>query len=198
MAISYPVALPTINGKTLLQSVDMRLKQSAAMTESSTNFKQLIVDYHTARWEAEVTIRPLDHTEAKVFQAFLASLRGIVGTFTFGDPLMKYTTAPTVKLATAEPVGNDNLRLTNTGVVDFDAGSHFELGGNLYVLLEDLVAGATADREIMPRLKEQQSINTFLNIDEPTGSWRMSTNDLGWSISTAGMYSFTFSCIEAL
>ena len=77
MSISYPVALPTINGKTLIQSVDMRLVQSAAMTESQVNFRQLIVDYGTARWEAEVTIRPLNHSEAKEFQAFLASLRGI-------------------------------------------------------------------------------------------------------------------------
>lgn len=198
MSILYPVAIPTINGKTLIQSVDMRLVQSAAMTESTTNFKQLIVDYNTARWEAEVTIRPLDHSEAKVFQAFLASLRGITGTFTFGDPLMKYTTAPTVKLYQSESAGADTLRIQNTGVVDFDAGSHFELGGNLYVLLESLVAGASAGREIMPTLKEAQSINTFLSIDEPVGTWRMATNDLGWSIGTAGMYSFTFSCIEAL
>lgn len=197
MSISYPVALPTINGKTLIQSADMRLVQSAAMTESQVNFRQLTVDYGTARWEAEVTIRPLDHTEAKVFQAFLASLRGIVGTFTFGDPLMKYTTAPTVKVTQQEPKGNNHLRLENTGVVNLKAGSHFALGGNLYVLLEDINAGDTGDREIMPTTKDITLINTFLDVDSPVGSWRMATNDLGWNISTAGMYSFTFSCIEA-
>lgn len=198
MAITYPVALPTINGQTLIQSVSMRLVQSAATTESQVNYKQLIVDYETARWEAEVTIRPLDHSEAKVFQAFLASLRGITGTFTFGDPLMTYTTAPTVKVAQAEPQGNDHLLLENTGVVNMKAGSHFALGGNLYILLEDINAGHTGDREIMPNTKDGTTINTFLDVDSPVGTWRMSTNDLGWNISTAGMYSYTFSCVEAI
>lgn len=198
MAITYPVALPTIGGKTLIQSVDMRLVQSAAMTESQTSYKQLLVNYNTARWEAEVTIRPLQKSEAKVFQAFLASLRGITGTFTFGDPLQTYVNAPTVKLDAVEQIGTNHLRLENTGVVNLDAGSQFSLDGDLYVLLEDIDAGDTGDREIMPNLKQTVLANTFLTTQEPVGLWRMSTNDLGWNISTAGMYSFTFSCVEAI
>lgn len=177
----------------------MRIVHNVAVTTSNINFKQLIGAFNVARWEAEVTIKPLSHSDAKVFQAFLARLRGMENTFTLGDPLMKYSADPDVqKSATGGAIRDTEIGIVNNSAFDIEAGSHFSVGGHLYVLGEGVTSGSTQVADISPPLKTIVTANTVLDFQEPVGTWRMATNNVDWSISTAGFYSYTFSCIEAI
>ena len=193
------IAFPTINGNSIIKKLDMRIVHNVAVTTSSINFKQLIGAYNVARWEAEVTIKPLSHSDAKVFQAFLARLRGMENTFTLGDPLMKYSTDPDVqKGVSGGAIRDTEIGIVNNSAFDIEAGSHFSVGGHLYVLGEGVTSGGTQVADISPPLKTVVAGNTALDFQEPVGTWRMATNNVDWSISTAGFYSYTFSCIEAI
>lgn len=197
MAISYPVTFPTINNKSIVERLTMRVVQSAVMTESTTSFVQQIQDFQKARWEAEITIRPLNYEEAKVFQAFLGSLRGMTKTFYFGDPQQGFTSNIPTGTHGSAGVGNDSINITNTSDYLIPAGTHLELAGHLYLLLEDAGANDTTNCEIMPPVNQQISAGT-LDLQNPRGKFRLATNDIGWDIDKSSMSSFTFACIEAI
>ena len=195
MALVYPLDFPTINGKTIVQDLTMRLVQSAAVTQSSTTFKTLVQDFNAARWEAEITIRPLNLEEAKVFQTFLASLRGVTKTFYFGDPQHTITTNVPVCTAFASK-GDDHIDVTNSSNHVLEAGTHIELQGGLYILLEDAPANATTTCEIMPNVRITASTGTTIDVTHPKAIWRLASNDVEWRVGTESLHSFTLACVE--
>jgi len=195
MTIAYPVAFPTINGKTIVQNLTMRLSQSAAITESSTSMVQQVQDFGTARWEAEITIRPLDFNEARVFQAFIASLRGVGKTFRFGDPQQTYTSSVPVCTAT-QGIGFTFLNIVNSSNHVLKAGSHIGLGRRMHLLLEDAPANATTSCEITPPTRASHSGS--IDVTFPTTLWRLSSNDVEWNIGRESLHSFTLACVEAI
>lgn len=198
MAITYPVDFPTINGKSIVQKCSFKLVESAAITQSAVNFLQLTTSFGQARWEAEITIRPLDKDEAKVFTAFLASLRGVTKTFLFGDPLMSYTSNVPVATHDTETIGSKFLDIDVTSGQDIKAGSHIQVGSSLHMVLEDVPLSGGADTvEISPPLRSSVGSGTLVT-QNPVGKWRLATNDVGWDISLSSQYSFTLACVEVI
>ena len=173
----------------------MRLSQSAAITESSTSMVQQVQDFGNARWEAEITIRPLDFDEARVFQAFIASLRGVGKTFTFGDPQQTYTSNVPV-CTTTQGAGYSYLSIVNSSNHVLKAGSHIGLGNRMHLLLEDASANATTTCEITPPTRE--SHGGSIDVTHPTTFWRLASNDVEWNIGRESLHSFTFACVEAI
>ncbi len=196
MALSYPLTFPTINGKTIVEDLTMRLVQSAAVTTSSTSFVQQVQDFGTARWEAEITIRPLDFDEARAFQAFIAGLRGVAKTFRFGDPQQTYTSNVPVCTASSS-VGSHTIGITNSSNHVLKAGSHVSILGRLYVVLEDAPANATTSCEIMPPLRDTITSQT-LDVTYPSSVWRLASNDVEWRVGRESLHSFTLACVEAI
>ncbi len=197
MALTYPLTFPTVNGESIIKSCNLKLVHSAAMTQSATNYKQLITNYTNARWEAEITLRPLDRIEGMAFSAFITALGGVTQKFQFGNPLMVQTgrTASHSGTATID-VGSTTMAITLGDSNDLPAGSHFEVNNELYMTLEDISNGS-GFVSIAPALKTEVTAAQSLTIDLPKTSWRLSTNDIGWDINQAGFYDFTFNCIEA-
>lgn len=195
MALSYPLDFPTINGKTIVQDLTMRLVQSAAVTQSSTSFVQQIQNFGNARWEAEITIRPLNLEEAKVFQTFLSSLRGTVGTFYFGDP--QQTITSNVPVCTAYSLnGRDNLSIVNSSNHAVAAGTQFGYANGLHILLEDAPANTTTSCEITPPTRNAIPGTFSLDFTYPQAQWRLASNDIEWRIGRESLHSFTLACIE--
>jgi hypothetical protein len=52
--------------------------------------------------------------------------------------------------------------------------------------------------KIMPPLRDVISIGTTMDFTLPVGTWRLASNDVGWSINEASIYGFSFACMEAL
>lgn len=197
MALTYPLTFPTVNGESIIKSCNLKLVHSAAMTQSTTNYKQLITNYINARWEAEITLRPLDRIEGMAFSAFITALGGVTQTFQFGNPLMAQTgrTASHSGSLTID-VGSTTMAITLGDTNDLPAGSHFEVNNELYMTLEDISSGS-GNVSIAPALKTEVTAAQSLTIDLPKTSWRLSRNDIGWDINQAGFYDFSFNCIEA-
>ena len=171
-----------------IQSMTMRLRSATSISQSPFTFDQQTYQHQGVRWEAEVQLPPLKRSDAKQVEAFFAALRGQANTFTLGNPLHNTTATGAITSGTK---GATTVTGTTTGVV---AGDYFELSGALYI-----VTGKTASTiDIMPPLRTAISASTSLDFTLPVGTWRLATNEIGWNIDQAGLYGFTFACVEAI
>lgn len=197
MAINYPLTFPEVNGKTLIEKITMRMISSVAMTESPFNMTQQIQDFGGRRWEAEVTLRPLDYTEQKAVAAFFASLKGRKGTFKMGNPLdEKSTDVPVLRFSNNYDVGVSSPRVTYTNSHRLTEGDYFSHDNRLYMILNITPSGQNFDFDITPPLRTSANNTDYLVVNEPVGRWRLADNKMDWDIDKSGMYSFTFSCVE--
>jgi hypothetical protein len=184
-----PLSFPSVG----VQSINLRLVRSVAVTESAFSYEQQAHDFGGARWEAEITLPPLSHSEARSVEAFLVGLKGRSGTFTFGHPL--HTHSGTFALASATAVRDETISVVTTDSVS--AGNYFQLGNYLYMITEDISSG-TSDIDIQPPMREVIASSTALDFTLPKSTWRLAANDIGWSTDAASLYGFTIPCVEAL
>lgn len=203
MAITYPVNIPNHS----FSSMTMRLRRSSAMTESTFTLQQQVVQYEGAVWEAEITIPPLTYAEARQWEAFILSLRGMRGTFIMGNPL---NDAPTGTVSALLLNGQATVRSTEFGVdgaganETIKAGDYFSIGTgadqHLHQVMQDVTLSESGSGTINvePPLRTTYANNTALDLTYPKGVWRLASNDIGWSINQASIYGFTIPCVEAL
>ena len=92
MSLTYPLTFPSGIG---INQFSLRMVKSVAVAESPFTYNQQVHDFGGARWEAEITVPPLDQDEAQLFQAFLIGLKGRFGTFTMSHPLQSVTLSRT-------------------------------------------------------------------------------------------------------
>ena len=84
MAITYPLTLPTATG---IRNIAFRARNAVAYNFSPFTFQGQAQAYSGQMWEADITLPPIkDRSDAEVWNAFILSLRGQLGTFTMGDP----------------------------------------------------------------------------------------------------------------
>jgi len=172
-----------------IQSMTMRLRSATAMSESPFTFDQQVYQHPGVRWEAEVTLPPMTRAQAKEYEAFFAGLRGMGQTFFLGNPLHNTTATGTISSASA---GDTLIAISSSGIV---AGDYFEVNGELHIVTD--VASSSAIT-IMPPLRTAISTVTTMDFAYPLGTWRLASNEIGWSINEASLYGFTFACVEAI
>ena len=171
----------------------MRLKRSVAVSESPFSFDQQAYEHQGARWECEVTLPPLNYAEAKAVQAFIVGLKGRSGTFTFGSPL--HTSTTTASVASAAIRAESFTTTAGSGAIA--AGDYFQLGDYLYMATANKSSGANV-LSFQPPLRAAVTTTTALDFILPKSLWRLSSNDIGWSVDAASIYGFTFAFVEAL
>lgn len=169
-----------------VKSINMRLRSATAVSSSPFSFSQQVYEHQGVMWEAEITLPPLKHNEAKAMAGFLAGLRGQSKTFSFGNPLHNTTAAGNI----TGSVGATSITANFTGAV---VGDHFQHGEYLYIIT-GLGAGTA---EIMPPLRTSAATST-VDFTFPEGRWRLSTNEVNWSINEAAFYGFTLAIVEAI
>ena len=198
MPVTFPRSFPTVNGSSIIEKMTIRQVNAVAVQQSPYTYQQQIQDFGGQRWEAEVTIRPLSHAEALAFQGFLASLQGQKNTFLLGNPIATSDNADNdVRLNGAQTTGDSTLAVTINSLHSVSAGQFFSISDRLYMFLEDASSGDTT-LDITPPLRQDAADSTFCVTDLPQGTWRLASNKIDWDISKAGLYSFTFACVEAL
>lgn len=194
MALSYPLSFPSVG----ITSINMRLRRSVAVSQSPFSYQQQTHDFGGALWEAEVTLPPLSYADARAVEVFLLGLNGMSKTFTMGHPLHTATGSVYVDATSGNTpaIGNTTLTLDGSAV---DAGTYFSISNRLYMLLEDKASGSSdGAKDIAPPLRTAPSHATQIELAAPVGTWRLASNDIGFSTDSAGMYGFTFACIEAI
>lgn len=202
MAITYPLNTPD----TRFASMSMRLRRAVAMSESGFTLQQQVYQYTGSVWEAEIKLPPMPMSEAKKWEAFILSLRGMRGTFLMGNPLHESAegTATGVQLDGEGTIRTTELDVTGLANSTLKAGDYFQIGSgddtHIHMVVQDVTFSELGDAtlDIEPPLRLTYADNTSLDFTLPKGVWRLSSNDIGWDISNASMYGFTIPCIEAI
>lgn len=66
-----PLAFPSVG----IQSINMRLRRTVAVSESPFTYDQQVYEHSGARWEAEISLPPLTYAEARSVEAFIVGLK---------------------------------------------------------------------------------------------------------------------------
>jgi hypothetical protein len=190
-----PLSFPTQpNGKTLVQNMSMRLKRVVVVAESPFTLDTQVYTHQGARWEAEVTLKPMPYEDARSVEAFIIGLKGREGTFTFGNPL--HTDSANIVTSGTTAIRSETLT-TSAGSTAVSAGAYFRLGTYLYMVTADKSSGA-GTLEFQPPLREAIATGQALDFTQPESLWRMSSNDVSWSTNEASLQGFSFAMVEAI
>ena len=194
MAISYPLSLPSSIG---IAQIDIRAVNSVAYSQSPFTYAGQAHAYTGQMWQADITIPPVRRDLAAPWKAFLTSLRGQFGTFLLGDP--DYTSPQgTVSACTLTgTLGSQTATVTMTG--SLLAGDYIQLGSGASSRLHQVLVDQTGDGslEIWPALRDNYTDAT-VTFNSPKGVFRLSTNEVMWSIDNNSAYNISFGAMEAL
>ena len=58
--------------------------------------------------------------------------------------------------------------------------------------------GGVATLEIWPELRSSPANNAAITVDSPKGLFRLSTNEVDWSINEASIFGLTFPAVEVI
>lgn len=204
MAITYPLSLPTTSG---LASVSLQYYCGNSIIQSPWTGQTQVQATEADYWLADITLPPMDVFEFGPWRAFLAALRGQLGTFLLGDPTM---TSPT-GIASGTPrvdgasqsgftLATKDWTASQTGILK--AGDYIQLGQRLYMIVEDADSDGDGDAtlEIRPRLREAPGDGDGITTTSCKGLFRLSNNTAP-IVQTAGdslQYSISFAAIEAI
>ena len=186
-----PLAFPSVG----IKNMSMRLKRVTSVSTSPFTLDTQVAVHQGARWEAEISLPLRTHTEARSVEAFIVGLKGQSGTFTFGNPL--HTSTLTNGAVSTAAIRAETLELSTGAASVIPAGTYFELLGYLYLVTEDKAANE-ATLNFQPPLRIAVTSAQPIKYNLPKSLWRMASDDIGWSISEASVYGFTFACVEAL
>ncbi len=152
---------------------------------------------------------PMKRENAEEVAAFLIKLNGRFGTFLMGDPA---NTSPR-GVGTGTPLVKGSSQTGNELITDgwtaditniLKAGDWIQLGAGatarLHKILDNVNSDATgtATLTLFPSLRSSPADNAVIVVNSPKGQWRLSTNDIDYTIQTGQFYGITLACMEAL
>lgn len=194
MAISYPLSLPTNIG---MASIELRAKNTVAVSSSPFTYKQTVYAYDGQMWEADVTLPPMNRDDAESWIAFLMSLKGRYGTFLLNDPSAT-TRRGTANSATITGyAGDSSVSVDMTGTLK--AGDYIQLGTASDATLHKVLVDQSGDGtlEIWPKLRKARS-SVSADLTSASGVFRLASNETAWSVNDASFYGISFGATEVV
>lgn len=194
MAISYPLSLPSAKCP---MTVEFRAVNAVAIDQSPFAFAQSVHHWGGEMWQADITLPPMDRADAEQWNAFLTSLRGMYGTFLLGDPRGKVARGTASSATVTGTAGSASVSVTMTGTLL--AGDYIQLGTGLDAALHKVLVdrSGTGTLEIWPALRVART-SVSATIADAKGLFRLSTNDIGWTIDQLNKYGITIPAMEAI
>lgn len=196
MAISYPLALPTIKKPRAQRFIQENV---SALSISPFTLSGQTFNYPGQRWRCEIELAPTpDIAVAETWIAFLMSLNGRQGTFRMGD-INRATPRGTISAATITgTAGSQSPTITLTGTLL--AGDYIQLGSGfpnhkLHKVLQD--RSGTGVVEIWPALRQDYT-GGAVAWSNASGIWRLDQNEISWSIDKIMYEGINFTAVEAL
>jgi len=205
MAISYPISLPA-GGR-----VALTFKPYAVVAKSMSPYtlQQQVQAHQGQIWVVHVQLMPLLPAEAAEWIAALLSLNGTYGTFYLGDdssPAIRGSGSGTPLVKGAAQVGQvlltDGWTGSQTNILR--KGDWIQIGASttqrIYRCLKDVNSdsGGNATLDIWPRLRESPADNAALVLAATKGVFRLTHNDMPWSVDSDLLSGIEFECAEAL
>lgn len=194
MAISYPLSLPTNIG---MASIELRAKNTVAVSSSPFTYKQTVYAYDGQMWEADVTLPPMNRDDAESWIAFLMSLKGRYGTFLLNDPSATSVRGTATSATITGSAGDSSVTVTMSGTLK--AGDYIQLGSasdaTLHKVLADKSGSGTL--EIWPKLRKARS-SVSADLTSASGLFRLASNETSWSVNDASFYGISFGATEVV
>ena len=200
MTISYPVTPPTSPAP---QEVDLRPGATTGVSISPYTGQHQVYQYAAQAWRMDVRLPPMLREAAEPWIAFLLSLNGRFGTFTYGDPTGRVPrgTVPGTPLVngasqTGQTLNTKGWTASQTGILL--AGDYIQLGVELHRVLVDADSDGSgnATLDIWPNIRTSPADSSSIVTADTTGLWRLLTDDMPFKPGVR-WYSVGFSCIEA-
>jgi hypothetical protein len=205
MAITYPLDFPS----QCVSQITIRARNIVGVSASPFTGQQQVYKHQGEWWEAEMSFPPMKRENAEEVAAFLMKLSGMYGTFLMGDPANTSprgigTGTPLVKGAgqTGNELVTDGWTTDTNNILM--AGDWIQLGSGatsrLYKVLDNVNSDSTgtATLTLFPSLRSSPADNAVIVTSNPVGQWRLSTNDIDYTIQTGQFYGITLACMEAL
>jgi len=209
MSITFPLTFPSHTG---LAGFSIRGHQVSGATTSPFSGVQQVQEHQGAWWEASFELPAMNRANAMIWQAWLRSLRGRVGTFVM--PVARQGTprgSAGVTPGTPQVDGGSQTGLTlaiKTGLGTVSgyllAGDWFSLGTGssrrLHQVVSDVnLAAGKATMEIWPRLRSSPANNDTVYVANASGLFRLVDPASEISIERYENYKLPpVSCREAL
>lgn len=206
MAITYPLTFPTTFG---FSSFTIGIDHAVAVAESEFTFEAQVQEHQGVAWEIAGTLEILNRDQAEEYNAFIASLKGRLGTF-----LLTPAGSGTARgIATGTPLVNGGSQTGNTLITDgwtagqtgiLKAGDYIQLGTGATSTLHRVLADVNSDGsgnatfDLAPKIITAPADNAAIVVSNPKGLFRMKENMLPVDIRPPNQHSIRFSARQAL
>ena len=194
MAISYPLSLPTNVG---MASIELRAKNTVAVSMSPFTYKQQTHSYDGQMWEADVTLPPMNRDDAESWVSFLMSLKGRAGTFLLYDPSAKSARGTATSATVTGSAGDDSLSVVMTGTLK--AGDYIQIGSASDATLHKVLVDQDGDGtlEVWPKLRKDRT-SVVVDLTSASGLFRLASNETAWSVDNASFFGISFGATEVV
>ena len=194
MAITYPITLPTNIG---MSSIELRAVNTTAVSVSPFTYKQQTYSYDGEKWEADITLPPMNRDDAESWVSFLMSLRGKSGSFLLYDPSAKNIRGTATSVVVTGNTGESSVDVVMTGTLK--AGDYIQLGSASDATLHKVLVDQSGDGtlEIWPKLRKDRSSVTAVIINA-SGVFRLASNETSWSVNDASFFGISFGATEVI
>ena len=211
MAITYPISLPT-DTKSQPSNTTFRIRRIIGQSVSPFTGEQQSFRNQGEWWEAEITLPPMTHANAREWVAKLVSMRGVFGTMLLGDWDARVARG-TASSSAGSPLIKGASQTGNTLLIDgvpnnqtgyLKAGDYIQFGTGTGTRFHMVVADANSDGsgnaslEIEPALRTSPSDNLAITVANTKGVFRLATNETEWDANAISVYGITFAVVEYL
>lgn len=200
------IALPA---KPAPAAITVTLQDSVAIVESPYVPTQNQTQIWPAadRWSMQIELPPMARATAMPWIAFLGALQGMQNVFQVGDPLGR---AP-LGVAAGAPVVAAGSGLNAVGAVSLSTrgwtankygqllpGDYLQIGLRLHQVTAQVNSDASGNATIAiwPSLRETPADGTAIDLTNPVGVFRLSSNKRQWHASPAQLTAIGFTCNE--
>lgn len=187
------------------RSVEWNFIDTVGDSTSPFSGQQQIYDWSASWIEGSITYQKMKDADARAFTAFLKSLHGIAGVFSFGDPLRSKPRGSGAGSPEVSGSGQTGYALNVKGLTPSASGvllpgDQFSLGLRLYENLGTVNADGSgnATLSIWPQIREPPADGTALVLTNPSGLFRLKSNTRKVSYDETKLYAITFEVREAL
>jgi len=205
MTITFPLDPPAAPTPTEMK---VTIREVVAQSRSPFSYKRQVQEHQGGHWEMSFDLPPLTEAEWREWTGWLAALRGVRGTFLWGDPARTSPQGAGGGTPVVNGAAQTGLVLATDGwpvsTLVLKRGDYFQLGNGSATRLHMVTADATTDSggavdlDIWPRLRESPADGALLTIDNPVGQWQLATNQNAWRHIEARQVNLSLDFKEAI
>ncbi len=207
MSITYPLVLPASPAPRTFKMTAVNL---VGITTSPFTGQSQVLQWPGEWWELEVGLPPMTRSTAEQWVAFLAALRGQVGSFLIGDPNALTPQGPgSGSPVVSGTVAAGSYTLTTRGWTHglspiLKAGDYIQVGSGLtqrlYKSLTDQPSDGSGNAtfDVFPAIRETLSDGAAIAVNNTKGCFRLADPRREWDISYARTYGIDFKAKEAI